>query len=122
MFSQVCIDKLVHYCSALEALFATARSELVHLLAERTAVISSNDADERLLIYQHVRDAYKLRSAYTHGEVISRKKEDAIADMSRNMDAIVRTCMNRILKDGDLYKALLSDADLDEWCLKALFS
>jgi hypothetical protein len=122
MFSQLCIDKLVHYCSALEALFATGRGELVHLLAERTAVVSSNDADQRHLNYQQVRDAYKLRSAYTHGEVISRKKADAVADMSKALDAIVRTCINRILSDRDLYDAMLSDADLDAWCLKALFS
>jgi hypothetical protein len=122
MFSNACIDKIIYYCSALEALFATSHSELVHLLSERTAVTVSDISDERHSTYQDVRTCYKLRSAYTHGAVLRQKEIELTASMSVKLDGIVRKCMNRILNDEDIRGAMGSDDNLDAWFLKQLFS
>jgi hypothetical protein len=119
MSTHPCIDKIVSYCSALEALFATSHSELTHLLAERTALVGANSGDERIATYRHVRDAYKVRSTYTHGGVI---KEIDTTEMSVRLDGIVRRCLVRVGNDGELATALKSDTTLDNWFLTQLFS
>jgi hypothetical protein len=121
MCSQECIDKIVNYCSALEALFATSHSELVHLLSERTAIAVSRNAEERHAAYHHVRDCYRLRSAYTHGSVLRQKDLDPLPIMSVKLDELVRKCTNRAM-DGELAEAISSDKTLDEWFLKGLFA
>lgn len=120
--NSICMDKLINYCSALEALFATANSELVHLLAERTAVVVADSLDERLAVYQHVRKCYKYRSAYSHGSSLKQSDINELPALCLELDRMVRRCINRIFEDEEFAIATDKNEQLDGWFLKKLFS
>ncbi len=116
-----CVDKIAHYCSALEALVATGHGELVHQLAERAAILVAESCEERLSTYRFIKKCYSLRSQHLHGAAVRQKDMTEIADSSNRLDEIVRRAVNRTLDDGDLATAMDAEDKLDDWFLKVLF-
>jgi len=59
--------RILLFAIALECLFSTERTDLMHNLASRSARFLSDDAVERKRIYHQVIFAYNIRSMIVHG-------------------------------------------------------
>lgn len=64
---------LIGLVTALEAVVSTDVVEMTHQVAERTAILAGTSAQERVEIFDAVRDVYKLRSSIVHGSAKSPK-------------------------------------------------
>jgi len=62
--------KITYAISCLEALFLSGESELSHRLSQRAAFLMSKLNKSPLQIYKDLKDAYKVRSSYIHGDKI----------------------------------------------------
>ena len=102
--------KIANYCSALEALFGTATSELTHLLAERVSVFLEEDPDPRIQIYQAVRRSYALRSSVIHGSQIKASKADTLRDAAKTLDDALRLALFKSASDT-IRRGLLESTD-----------
>jgi hypothetical protein len=82
-------DKLIDLLIAAEALFLrdagseTYRGELQYRLAQRAGFFLADDPATREKVYQHMKDAYKLRSQVVHGGKIRpiKKEDGSLVDM-----------------------------------------
>jgi hypothetical protein len=87
-------DKLLDLLIAAEALFLsdagseTYRGELQYRLAQRAGFFLGGDSATRKKIYQHMKDAYKLRSQVVHGgKIRPLKREDGnLVDLEEFVD------------------------------------
>jgi hypothetical protein len=83
--------KILHYCNALECLFTVGTAEISHKIAERVAVMLATTAEDKRLIFELVKSAYKYRSKLVHGQHLTKTEEAlALADISRELDSILR--------------------------------
>jgi hypothetical protein len=82
-------DKLIDLLIAAEALFLrdtgseTYRGELQYRLAQRAGFFLADDPATREKVYQHMKDAYKLRSQVVHGGKIRpiKNEDGSLVDM-----------------------------------------
>ena len=113
-------EKIAFYCTALETLFSTSQSELAHQIAERVAVISSQDAGARNDRYWFVKECYTTRSKYLHG---SPQKDSAVEDIFKKvskLDDLVRSSIHSALSDRAFMSALESEKSLDEFMIRKI--
>jgi len=96
------------YVSCLEALFSTDSSELAHKLSERVAMFLSEDATERVTLYQDVKRAYNIRSKVVHGDEIDAKQYAQLFDVSIRCDDLLRRVFGRVISDEAAQKLFLS--------------
>lgn len=69
---------------------------------------------ERKLIYQTVKDAYKIRSKLVHGDVL--EKSDKMQKISDGIDKLLRQLFLKILSDEQAEEVFSkSPKDLDEY-------
>jgi hypothetical protein len=113
-------EKITFYCSALEALLSTSQAELSHQIAERAALITSENLDERVETYGLVKNGYSYRSKYIHGSVLKDSVEK-IQAMARKLDGIVRKCLMTAINDSMLSAAIKNVAALDDYVLRKIF-
>lgn len=113
--------RIAHYCSALEALFATSTAELSHRLSERIAHLAGTTRDERVAAYALAKEAYAMRSQVVHGAPLSKSSIPRVHSMCSEMDALLRTLLQRIIADPKML-ALLSSSheEMDEFFLHCL--
>jgi len=114
-------EKITFYCSALEALLSTSQAELSHQIAERVALISEEEKDRRLDLYQFIKRCYSFRSKYIHGASIKTGDAKYITDMSVLLDATVRRCVDAAFQKKEFRQALLDENKLDTFMLGLIF-
>lgn len=85
--------KIISYCTALESLFTTGKSEVNHKIAERVAVLLGTNAEDKMKLYQLVKRAYDVRSTVIHGSSLKGKNEHLI-EISQGLDAVLRLLIN----------------------------
>jgi len=100
--------KIAFYCSALECLFSTDSTEIVHKLSERIARFLGSGTHERLKIYKNIKKAYSVRSAVMHG---SAYKHKVCEEKVKTLDNYVRAVFLKILDDKDVYEESIFHKD-----------
>jgi hypothetical protein len=113
-------EKIAFYCSSLEALFSTSQAELSHQVAERTALISTPHANERIEVYRLIKSGYSFRSKYVHGAPV-KGDEQSVISMSEKLDNAVRNCLEHAFRNQELLEAIKNEDALDEYFLRKLF-
>jgi len=115
-------EKIAFYCSALEALFSTQQAELAHQIAERVALISSSDPQQRMRKYSFLKDCYSFRSKYVHGSPLGDIGNTRMAETSVQLDELVRSAIEAAFKDEALSAALKEQSALDNYMLEKIFN
>jgi hypothetical protein len=113
--------KIMHYCSALETLFATSQGELSHQLSERIAHFIDNIPDKRIETYRMMKKAYSLRSKITHGTALSTKDLVDLRNLSIACDDFLRRSFNQIFSNTETYKVFGSETQLDNYLIELIF-
>jgi hypothetical protein len=73
LFSPFMEQAYVSLVTILEALLHEGKNEISHQIAERAALLLSNNGDERVKIYGNVKKLYGLRSEIAHGVMKPKK-------------------------------------------------
>lgn len=89
-------SKIASYISILETFYAV-EGDNKHKTSERTAFLLGKDGDERISIYDHISEAYVIRSKYVHGAYISDERNKKLAEVSKNLDKYVRMIFKEML-------------------------
>lgn len=82
-------------CSALECLFTTDGSEVLHKVSERVAFFLSINPTERINISKKIKRAYSYRSSFFHGNNLKKNPNEIFFDI----DYIVRKTMVKVLTE-----------------------
>jgi len=93
--------KVGYYCSAFEALFASAPTELAHQLSERVAVFLEESAAAKLEIFRVCKRAYRVRSQVFHGARVDARETAALAV---SLDAYLRSTLRTILTSEPVFR------------------
>jgi Apea-like HEPN len=91
--------KIAHYCSCFEILFLTKTEDggITHLLAERMAFFLASSSQERIAVYEDVREAYRIRCGIFHGKFLTPKRQEKLERISSRCDEFLRETIRRIL-------------------------
>lgn len=121
--SQDIAIKVALYSSAMEALVSSSHSEIIHQVAERTAIILSENIDQRLQAYRSVKRAYAMRSKAVHGAAFSSKSLPKLIESSVALDQICRELAEKIFIDSDFRRALtFQHEEFSEYWLRKIFA
>lgn len=105
--------RIAMYTIALEALVSTDEREVTHQTAERTALLMFNNDISKYKIYQFVKEMYRIRSSYIHGNKLSKsfKKKglEYLIDSSIEFDDLLRRLIRKILSDDSLQSLYIQD-------------
>ena len=104
--------KISLYMCIYETLFyGTNSGEISHQIAERVALYTVNARFLRHGIYRQIKEAYKVRSIYFHGNSFKGYKKD-LSEISFYLDDLTRNILSKIiLKDSAIF---LQEDDLLE--------
>ena len=95
-------EKISWYCVLLECLFAIEKDRKKNI-SEMTAAFIADDDDEKSEILQTMKQAYKIRSEFVHGNVISLFDNNAQrAQLSERVDICVRRALRKAFVDSNL--------------------
>lgn len=108
--------KIVMYCTALECLFSTGSTEIVHKISERVAVLLGKTADEKIEIFDFVKKAYNYRSTVIHGSAI-KADNGGLLEISMGLDQILRQFL--LMEDHEVFK--VEERELDSYLSRLLF-
>lgn len=106
--------KIVSYCTALECCFTTGRTELTHQIAEKVAMLTEGNKEQKIKTFNLVKKAYGIRSTIVHGSFLKGSNED-LEDVSEELDNLLRMIVN---EHSSLLK--LKDNELDNYFLNKL--
>ena len=94
-------EKVSWYCALLECLFAIERDHKRNI-SEMTAMFIANSEAEKIEIVQNMKQAYKVRSEFVHGSVISFfDNNEQMMRLSRKVDMYVRRALRRVFTDNN---------------------
>lgn len=113
--------KVALYCSAIESLFSTSNSEVVHQVAERVALAADSGLSEREIVYRKVKQAYALRSKAVHGAAINEKALPKLSVASVDLDKICRQVAQKFFTDPE-FREMLSgnDESIDSFWIRKI--
>ena len=111
--------KMVNYCTALEAMFATGQEGVTRQISERAAAFLSDRNKTQKEIGYHVREAYDVRSSVVHGSVVDAVKMPGLEKMCTRTDQFLREITTKYLDSTDLQKVYSNEGSLEEY-LKSL--
>jgi hypothetical protein len=104
--------KISFYMCIYETLFYGANTgEIMHQIAERVALYGVNARFMRHGIYKQIKEAYKVRSIYFHGNSFKKYKKDLL-EISYYLDNLTRNILNKIIREDSAI--FLQDDDLLE--------
>lgn len=89
-------SKIANYISILECLFAV-KGENTHRVAERAAFLVGGTNDDRIDVFNIVKDAYKVRSDYVHGSEFKNATHDSLPSISNKLDNVVRKSLVKMM-------------------------
>ncbi|MFC9707274.1 hypothetical protein ACFTRD_03860 [Paenibacillus sp. NPDC056933] len=95
--------KIVYYCTALECLFSTAKTEMNYRIAERVALMLGDNESEKRKYFNLIKKTYDVRSTIVHGSSLKGKSEE-LEDVSKGLDQVMRkllTAKNDIFDKED---------------------
>ncbi len=122
--TSILLSKITLYISFLESLMSSQTSEISHKTAERTAYYLGRNRDEKLGIFEIVKNCYNIRSDYIHGNQLTKKsyrENEALARASIELDDIVRKIMQKIVLGKD--RAFITDKfDAENYFNSLLFT
>ncbi|QNG60321.1 hypothetical protein H4O14_01980 [Bacillus sp. PAMC26568] len=81
--------KIISYCTALECLFTSGRTEINHKIAERVALMLGTSGEEKKSLFKQIKKAYDYRSLTIHGSSL-RGGNDDLVEISKGLDNILR--------------------------------
>jgi hypothetical protein len=120
-----------------EALLSTERTELTHQICERVACLLETDEDARYRTYIRMKQLYKTRSMFIHGDVINKhgvitfdrarfdaKLTNVPDDDLRDLFELSLRLIRVVLGEPELIQLLeqRKSEPLNEWYLRKLFS
>jgi hypothetical protein len=107
--------KILLYCTALECLFSTAKTEINHRIAERVAIMLGTSAEDKKDLFRFIKKAYDFRSTIVHGSNL-KGSEEIISPISVRLDETLRQ-----LIAGNHEVFTKSDAEIDEFFVDLIF-
>jgi len=108
--------KVSLYMTCLEIMFSTEPTELTHRLSERVAFFLRRDPAERLAVYRSLRRAYDIRSKVVHGSVMSEQKQKGLPDVAREIDALLRELVLKVIVDQASRQVFdMDDTDFEDY-------
>ncbi|WP_441254305.1 hypothetical protein [Bradyrhizobium sp. 613_E4_N2_2] len=113
-------EKIAFYCSGLEAMFSTSHTELTHQIAERVALISSDDKAERFESFRFVKRCYSFRSKFIHGDTV-KGDVPTLSAMSQKLDGVSRKAIGNALRDTDFLGAMSDQEKLETYFYEKIF-
>ncbi|MFT3908050.1 MAG: HEPN domain-containing protein [Ferruginibacter sp.] len=91
--------KIALYMCVYECLFSgTDKVEIIHQIAERTALYLGSYIDSRFSIYDLIKEGYGVRSSYYHGKRI-KENRDKLLEISKRIDALTRALFSKVFFD-----------------------
>ena len=108
--------KILSYCTALECLFTSSRTELVHKIAERVAILLESESKNKLELYNLIKKAYDIRSTIVHGSTLKGNNED-LTDVSVKIDEVLRKLIN-----GKFEIFSKNDSEINQFFIEKLLS
>ncbi|PFO03747.1 hypothetical protein COJ85_13980 [Bacillus sp. AFS076308] len=112
-------SKIGMYCTLLETLLSTDKDEITHKIAERLARILGKTYEERIEIYNFIKNAYAVRSSTVHGDKLTKKFRDidTLKEISSKFDDYIRLLFVYILSDEKVNQLYREDKNekLNEW-------
>ncbi|WP_128547175.1 HEPN domain-containing protein [Larkinella soli] len=115
--------KISFYVLAIECLFsANDLGEIQHKIAERVAMYIGRSSTEKQIIFEKIKNGYKIRSKYLHGQTLSKSQDklDVLIEISNELDDLVRQILKKVLRE-DSAKFLLKEEELTLWFNSLLF-
>lgn len=91
--------RVAFYISAIEAIITSDQGSLAMQVSEKTATLLSQDRTRRLEIHDLLRDAYKARSSYVHGDRLKEQINKNIGEISVTLDQITRDLLKKVITD-----------------------
>ena len=113
--------RLALFCSALECIFSTAKSEITHRVSERVAFFLESEGEKRKQMYQNVLEAYDIRSSVLHGSQIDSKKLQNLDRVCRQTDEILRRVFKKIVRVPDDFHRFTDTNSISEKSIKDYF-
>jgi hypothetical protein len=112
-------DEILDTISGLEGLLVNAKTEVSHQCAERAAILTEQDIEKRIELQRQLKDAYGLRSAVAHGDVVIDDHDSIISkrftgqenDYNKNIEKFIRLQNLRTISRNSLHKAILCCID-----------
>lgn len=113
--------KILKYCTALESLFSTSPAELAHQLSERIAFYLRDKPEERRDVFVSMKEAYKIRSIVTHGDLLSPALQERMKIVAGTCDSIAREVFLKVLADNEFIALLQNRQGIDNYFLCKIF-
>lgn len=120
--SNILPERITNYISFFECLFSDSAPEISHRVSERVALYLSNKFDERIIIYNKLKEAYGVRSKFIHGDNLNKKldKKTLLIEISSLLDNYARIILNKIL-NGDYTIFNKNNEDLTSFFNELIF-
>lgn len=100
--------KIANYMTCFETLFSTDNTELSHKLSERVAFFLCDS--DRKTAYGKMKRAYGVRSRVVHGGSLSARGEASLAEVSSDVDGLLRASLRKILYSDELLEVFQGEA------------
>ena len=99
--------KIAMYIPILESLFSDSGSDIAHKVAERTASYLGGTREEKLKVFDSVKQAYDIRSKILHGSTLSNKHDKLETQIliSRSIDDVARKVLSKAINDFENFKS-----------------
>jgi hypothetical protein len=104
--AQYFVYKIAYYIPILECLFTTDKFEVTQKVSERVAFYIEEDEDERIAMYDFIKEVYDIRSTFLHGQKFKSKniQRDVLEPHSIRLDEVVRAILTLvIMHDSDYF-------------------
>lgn len=108
--------KIVFYCTALECLFTSGKSEINHKIAERVALMLGTNGEKKKELYDLVKKAYDTRSTVIHGSSLKGRDND-LSSISEGLDEVLRSLIK-----GNHEVFSKKDKEIDAFFVNLLFN
>jgi len=113
--------KILKYCTAFESLFSSSPAELAHQLSERLAFYLKDTPEERRDIFISMKDAYKIRSIVTHGDLLSPGLQEKMKAVAYTCDSIAREVFLKVMSDEEFLTLVQNRQGIDNYFICKIF-
>ncbi|MCQ4088446.1 HEPN domain-containing protein [Saccharibacillus sp. JS10] len=107
--------KIVYYCTALECLFSTAKTEMNYRIAERVALMLGNNKSDKRKYFDLIKKTYDVRSTIVHGSSLKGNSEE-LKNISEDLDQALRELLTT---QNDIFDK--EEKDMEKYFLDLVF-
>ncbi|AYF45215.1 hypothetical protein BALOs_2217 [Halobacteriovorax sp. BALOs_7] len=101
--------RVAFFVCALESLFNTSKAEISHQISQITISFLDRTVEDKLEVYELLKQCYSIRSYVFHGAVIKDKKLKNIGELSRFIENIVKEVVVVVFQNFSLYELFQGD-------------